>query len=107
MGIQRLLAFTVGAWLVLIMFVRTFFMTGRRADPERLLPIFLNRRRTLVQPREERCDLPHVLLAERFIPCGHAAVAHAGSDSGKNVSLGLSERLGYKLRRWRILRMGR
>ncbi len=88
------------------MFVRTFFMTGRRADPERLLPIFLNRRRKLVQPREERCDLPHVLLAERFIPCGHAAVADAGSDSVKNVPLGIIERLEDKLRRGRILGMG-
>src|SRR5438094_9187862 len=99
MGIQRLLAFTVGAWLVLIMFVRTFFMTGRRADPERLLPIFLNRRRKLVQPREERCDLPHVLLAERFIPCAHAAIADAGSNSVINVPLEIIERLDAEWRR--------
>src|SRR5207245_11150939 len=91
MDIQRLLAFTVGAWLVLIMFVRTFFMTGRRADPERLLPIFLNRRRKLVQAREERCDLPHVLLGEGFIPWGHAALADAGSNGVKNVRVGIRQ----------------
>src|SRR5438094_9396496 len=88
------------------MFVRTFFMTGLWADPERLLPIFLNRRRKLVQARKKCRHLPHVLLAERFIPCGHAAVADAGSDSVKNVPLGIIERLEDKLRRGRILGMG-
>ncbi len=85
------------------MFVRTFFMTGLWADPERFFPVLLNSRRKLVQARKKCRHLPHVLLAERFIPCGHAAVADAGSDSVKNVPLGIIERLEDKLRRGRIL----
>src|SRR5438445_5164178 len=81
------------------MFVRTFFMTGLWADPERFFPVLLNSRRKLVQARKKCRHLPHVLLAERFIPCGHAAVADAGSDSVKNVPLGIIERLEDKLRR--------
>src|SRR5437870_13019683 len=87
------------------MFVRTFFMTGLWADPERFFPVLLNSRRKLVQARKKCRHLPHVLLAERFIPCGHAAVADAGSDSVKNVPLGIIERLEDKLRTGRRLGM--
>src|SRR5438034_9459371 len=89
------------------MFVRTFFMTGLWADPERFFPVLLNSRRKLVQARKKCRHLPHVLLAERFIRCGHAAVAAAGSDTVKNMPLGIIELLGDELRRWRILGMGR
>src|SRR5947207_15065096 len=88
------------------MFVRTFFMTGLWANPERFFPVLLNSRRKLVQARKKCRHLPHVLLAERFIPCGHAAVADPGSDSEKNVPLGIIEPLEDKLRRARLLGTG-
>src|SRR6266568_3886239 len=79
------------ARLVLVMFVRTFFMTGLWANPERFFPVLLNSRRKLVQARKKCRHLPHVLLAERFIPCGHGAPWRHPENSWRSVVPSLAE----------------
>src|ERR1700728_376182 len=90
--------------LMMVAIVHSFFFLDIRLDPEAGFPIFLHRRWKLIEVGEQHGDLPHVLLAESFVPGGHAGVAHTGTDGVEDVPLRIVGRVGDEIRRRRIKR---
>src|ERR1041385_1203172 len=83
-----------------VFLVLAFMVLGR--DPKSLFPIVLDTWGQLIEMREEACNLPDILLAERFVPCRHSGVTHARTDRVEEVPFGVVERIENNLRGWRI-----
>src|SRR5271169_1860814 len=65
------------------------FFAGWCGYPKTRLPVLLNGGWHLFHVRDEGGDLPHVLLAESFLPGGHAGVTDTRSDGVEDVPLGV------------------
>src|SRR5580692_10001488 len=78
---------------------------ARRTNTVGLGPIILHSRRQGCDPREEARDLPHVWLAERVAPGGHARIANTVANNIVGMPLRIINWIENELRHRRIKRM--
>jgi hypothetical protein len=82
------------------------FVGWGRGGIEVCFPVFLGGGREFIEVGEQHGDLPHVLLAEGFVPGGHAGVTDAGADGIEDVPLGVVGCIGDQVWRRRVERHG-
>jgi hypothetical protein len=63
-------------------------------NPEPLEAVF--------NPREEVCDLPHVLLTQRVVPSGHSGIANTAANHVIGMPFGIVDGIENELRYGRI-----
>ena len=88
--------------MLIVVLVRAFSRMALGRNAKVRLPVLLNCRRKLVQSRQKRGQLPHVLITEGMAPCRHSGVTNTGSDGVVNMPLGIVERIENELRRRRV-----
>src|SRR5579862_8918277 len=78
------------------------FRGWSRRTAKGLLPIILDRRRKLLDARQEGSHLPHIRFTQSLVPCGHSGIADAGANGVEDMPLGIIDGVDDQLRSRRV-----